>query len=206
MMRANLQLTDYDVDGQPQPGDFAVRSATLSVVLTQELDGAEVALGLTTQEILLAALGRTIVRVIGEGVVSVDLAGRGADVHAVELTCSGPAALPATDAIVAAHRAVDALATHRAVNGTAARPLGDALFVHGDPGGTTAEVRGHGHALELHARRRDGVVALDWWYDVRAFDPYTVEELSEQFPYALIELTSEATVPAVGGTELALAH
>ena len=38
----------------------------------------------------------------------------------------------------------------------------------------------------------DGLVQLDWWYDTRSFDSYTVEELAEQFPLALIELTSEA--------------
>ena len=40
--------------------------------------------------------------------------------------------------------------------------------------------------------RTDGLVQLDWWYDTRSFEPYTVEELAEQFPLALIELTSEA--------------
>ena len=33
---------------------------------------------------------------------------------------------------------------------------------------------------------------LDWWYDTRSFDAYTVEEFTEQLPLALIELTSEA--------------
>ncbi len=48
------------------------------------------------------------------------------------------------------------------------------------------------HALELRAYRADGLVQLDWWYDTRSFDAYTVEELVEQLPLALIELTSEA--------------
>ncbi len=46
--------------------------------------------------------------------------------------------------------------------------------------------------LELRAYRADDLVQLDWWYDTRSFDPYTVEELAEQLPLALIELTSEA--------------
>ena len=54
---------------------------------------------------------------------------------------------------------------------------------------------GCGHALELRAYRADGVVQLDWWFDARSFEAYTVEELAEQFPLALIELTSEATPP-----------
>jgi hypothetical protein len=33
---------------------------------------------------------------------------------------------------------------------------------------------------------------MDWWYDARRLDAATVEELTEQFPLALIELTSEA--------------
>ena len=52
------------------------------------------------------------------------------------------------------------------------------------------------HALELRAYRADGLVQLDWWYDTRSFDAYTVEELTEQLPLALIELTSEAMPPA----------
>ena len=48
------------------------------------------------------------------------------------------------------------------------------------------------HALELRAYRADGLVQLDWWYDTRSFDSYTVEEFAEQLPLALIELTSEA--------------
>ena len=49
-----------------------------------------------------------------------------------------------------------------------------------------------GHALELHAYRQDGLVQLDWWYDNRRFEPYTIEELSEQFALSVIELCSEA--------------
>jgi hypothetical protein len=35
-------------------------------------------------------------------------------------------------------------------------------------------------------------VHLDWWYDTSQFDPYTIEEVAEQFPRALIEMTSDA--------------
>ncbi|MDT5073058.1 MAG: hypothetical protein QOH82_2378, partial [Mycobacterium sp.] len=37
-------------------------------------------------------------------------------------------------------------------------------------------------------------------------ESYTVQELAEQFPLALIELTSEATPPIHATPELALAH
>jgi hypothetical protein len=33
---------------------------------------------------------------------------------------------------------------------------------------------------------------VDWWYDSSRFDEATIQELAEQFPFALIELTSEA--------------
>lgn len=36
----------------------------------------------------------------------------------------------------------------------------------------------------------DSHLRIDWAYDTRNFDRYTVEELSEQFPLALIEVTS----------------
>jgi phthiocerol/phenolphthiocerol synthesis type-I polyketide synthase E len=61
---------------------------------------------------------------------------------------------------------------------------------------------GLGHALELRAYRTGGLVQMDWWYDTRKLDGYTVEELTEQFPQALIELTSEAIplTPTSAGT------
>jgi hypothetical protein len=33
---------------------------------------------------------------------------------------------------------------------------------------------------------------VDWWFDTLRFDRATVQELAEQFPFALIGLTSEA--------------
>ena len=44
--------------------------------------------------------------------------------------------------------------------------------------------------------RTTDLLHLDWWYDTRRFYPSTVEELTEQFPLALIELTSDAIPPA----------
>jgi hypothetical protein len=54
---------------------------------------------------------------------------------------------------------------------------------------------GLGYALELRAYRVDGQLHLDWWYDSARFDPYTIEELTEQFPLALFEMTSDAAAP-----------
>ena len=36
---------------------------------------------------------------------------------------------------------------------------------------------------------------LDWWYDANRFDRYTIDELIEQFPLALFEMTSDAAAP-----------
>ncbi|BBY29765.1 hypothetical protein [Mycolicibacterium sediminis] len=205
MMCANLQLTDFDVDGRPALGDLAVYSAPLSDVLTMELDGAGAALGLTAEELLIAALGRAVQRCIGDGVVAVDVAGHGAALHPVSLSCAGPDDLSATDMLSGVHHAVAALSLYRAVHGVRSHgdAVADVLFAldKGDAGSA-----GMGHALELHAHRRDGVMVLDWWYDARSFEAYTVEEIAEQFPYALIELTSEASAPIVAGAELAMAY
>ena len=54
---------------------------------------------------------------------------------------------------------------------------------------------GLGYALELRVYRADGLLHLDWWYDSARFDPYTVEELTEQFRFALFEMTSDAAAP-----------
>src|SRR5688500_16018373 len=109
MMCANMQLTDYDADGRPVRDDLARHSATLSDVLTMELDGACAALGLTAEEVLLAALGRAIDRTVGAGVIAVDLTGIGTSVHPVALSCAGPSAVPATDMLATVHHAVAAL-------------------------------------------------------------------------------------------------
>jgi hypothetical protein len=82
-----------------------------------------------------------------------------------------------------------------------AQPLSDVLFAYG-----TSEPARLGHPIELCAHRRGGVLVLDWWYDAPSFERYTIEELSEQLPFTLIELTSEATAPVLAGAALAMAH
>lgn len=210
MMCANLQLTDYVADGRPERDDVVVVSAPLTGVLTGEFDGAAAVLGLTAEEIVLAALGRTIVRTIGDGVVLVDLPGdteRTASVYPVELLCTGPAVASASEMLAAVHRSVSALALRRMVpEDTHAQSSADVLLVVDGDGELPAEPAALGHALELRVHRRDGVLVLDWWYDSRTFEAYTVEEMSEQFAYGLIELTSEASAPVIAGTELAAAH
>jgi hypothetical protein len=105
------------------------------------------------------------------------------------------------------HHTVAALSIHQVVYGVPddyhTQPESDILFVYGDMASSPA---GSGHRLELRAYRTDGVLMLDWRYDTRSFEAYTIEELSEQFPFGLIELTSEATAPILATTELAMAR
>ncbi len=203
MMRTSLQLVDYPSVGRPCSDDMAVRTAPLSIVLTQELDGASATIGVSVDDLLIAALGRTIARTIGEGAVDVDVPGHGRTLNPISLVCVGPTESHANEMLAHVHRTVTASILQRVVHGLAEAPpmpASDILLTCGvdDPARL-------GHSLELHAHRSGDVLALDWWYDTRSFEPYTVQELSEQFPYSLIELTSEAT-DLVNATEMAMAH
>jgi hypothetical protein len=51
---------------------------------------------------------------------------------------------------------------------------------------------GLGHALEMRVYRVEERVHVDWWYDTSHFEPYTVEELCEQFLLSVYEMTSDA--------------
>jgi hypothetical protein len=205
MMSANLQITDYDVADRPEGDDVAVLSAQLSEVLTQELDGASAALGVSPDDLLLAALGRAIERTIGEGVAAVDVPGHGRTMYPVKLSCVGPQRMDATEMLAGVHHMMAAVSLRRTVHGVPddphAQPLSDVLFAYG-----TSEPARLGHPIELCAYRRGGVLVLDWWYDAPSFERYTIEELSEQLPFTLIELTSEATAPVLAGAALAMAH
>jgi hypothetical protein len=207
MTRANLQLTDYDAEGPLHVEDLQKVAAPLSTLLTLELDGASEVLGLTSDELLIAALGRAIERTIGEGNVAIDVPGYGTSVHSMALQCVSPADSPADAMLASVHDALEGLKVRRIVHGVPddprGQPISELLFADGD----TAAARPHlGHALELRAYRAGDVIALDWWFDARCFEPYTVQELAEQFPLALIELTSEATPPVHATPELAMAH
>jgi hypothetical protein len=171
-----LRVADHDVADQP---DLAKFSAPLSPTLTAELDGAGESLRVPADAILLAALGRTIARTIGDGVVAVDLAGQS---RSVPLACCTARTTSATDMLAAVRRTLAAV--HGEPHTTARRPS-EICFSYGET------VPGSGHALELLAYRSGGLMQLDWWYDNHRFYAYTVEEFTEQFPLALIELTSE---------------
>jgi hypothetical protein len=187
-----LRIVDHETPDAPQAEDIAKLSAPLNSTLTAELDGAQWYLGVAAEEILLAALGLAIARTIGEGVVPIDVAGHSGS---VPLACTSAGLATATETLGAVHRTLAAGSTAPKL---AAQPPSEIYFSYL---GTEPGLR---HALELRAYRADDLVQLDWWYDTRSFDPYTVEELTEQLPLALIELTSEAMPPA--HTPMAVGH
>jgi hypothetical protein len=192
--RLHMSLTDHEVVAAA-PGQAVKVAAPLDSVLTLELDGAAFALGLTGDELLLAAFGRTVARTIGDGVVAVDVARDGRSVPcALYLYCAGEPQMAATDVVALVHSALAADADDRLLGSAEAADMPAEVLFHYV--GTTP-ARAHlaplrGHALELRAYRDNGVMRVDWWYDSSRFDEATIQELAEQFPFALIELTSEA--------------
>jgi hypothetical protein len=192
---ATLHIADYDVADGTVSSAMARLTTSPTTELAAELDGAASWLGVAPDELLLAALGRTIARVIGDGVVAVDVADdRRWLLHAVPLLCATPQQADATEVLTIVHRALGAATNHGAhpsseilVNYVGSVP-DETMPVHETPPGL-------GHALELRAYQAAGELHVDWWYDTSRFERYTVEELTEQFPFALFEMTSEAAAP-----------
>jgi hypothetical protein len=194
---ANLRVVDHDVAQPPRPDDLAVLSVPLTTMLTAEFDEAQSYLRAPGEALILAALGRTIARTLGSGHVPVDI---GLGSFTVLLSCTTVREADATDALCMVHRSL--LAGHENRS-----PRSDILLQYLHPSPDTATRRmlpSRGHALELRVYLADGQLQMDWWYDTRRIDPYTVEELTEQFPLALIDLTSDAT-PLVDGVDVAMA-
>jgi hypothetical protein len=190
---ATLRVADYDV--ADAPGSMAKQSTPPSDELTAELDGATEWLALPPDEILLAALSRTIARTLGEGIVLVDVASdRGCLLDAVPIVCATPRQADATEVLGNVHHAL-ASASERDGADTS-----EVYFNYiGETPEQTVPVQetppGLKHALEMRVYRAGGDVHVDWWYDTSRFESYTVEELAEQFPLALFEMTSDALAP-----------
>jgi hypothetical protein len=189
---STLRVVDHDIAEGTSPV-LEKLSTPATDEMTAEVDGATKWLGLEADEILLAALGRTIARTIGDGVVTVDITGeRRWLLHAIPLTCATAQQASATEMLGTVHRVLGA--AH-------AGCLPSVIFLNfiGTlPDGTTPMYEtppGLGYALELRVYRTDGLLHLEWWYDANRFDRYTVEELTEQFPFALFEMTSDALAP-----------
>ena len=73
-------LPDADVTHPPGADDLTRLPCTLSVEQTSEVDDARRRFRRSIQEILLAALGRTIAQTVGDGVLAVELEGEGRSV------------------------------------------------------------------------------------------------------------------------------
>jgi hypothetical protein len=189
-----LRVADHDIADGTSPV-LAKLSTPATDEMTAEIDGATDWLGLAADELVLAALGRTIARTIGEGVVAVDITGeRRWLLHAIPLICATAQQASPTEMLGNVHRMLGAVPAHVAslpsevfVNYIGALPDGATPMYETPPG--------LGYALELRVYRTDGQLHLDWWYDTSRFDRYTVEELTEQFPFALLEMTSDAVAP-----------
>jgi hypothetical protein len=189
-----LRVVDHDIADGTSPV-LAKLSTPATDEMTAEIDGATDWLGLAADEILLAALGRTIARTIGEGVVAVDITGeRRWLLHAIPLICATAQQASPTEMLGSVHRMLGAVPAH-----VASLPSEVFLNYIGTlPDGATPMYEtppGLGYALELRVYRTDGQLHLDWWYDTSRFDRYTVDELTEQFPFALFEMTSDAVAP-----------
>jgi hypothetical protein len=189
-----LRVVDHDIAEGTSPV-LEKLSTSPSDEVTAEVDGATEWLRVAADEILLAALGRTIARTIGDGVVAVDVTGeRRWLLHAIPLLCASSQQASPTDMLRDVHRVLSATPAPSA-------PLSPEIFLNyigtlsngTDPSYETPP--GLGYALELRVYRSDGQLHLDWWYDTTRFDRYTIEELTEQFPLALFEMTSDAAAP-----------
>jgi hypothetical protein len=194
-----VRVVDYD---SPDATGRMVRlSGSGSDDLTAELDGAVRWLGVAPDEVLLTALCRTIGRTLGEGVVRVDVASqRGSMLAGVPLVCATSERADITELLHRVHRALadyPASAAHAPATGV----VQVYLNYLGEVPETAVPVPvqdsppGLGHVLELRVYRTADGVHVDWWYDADRYEPYTVEELADQFVLALYEVTSDALPP-----------
>ncbi|HEX9834174.1 MAG TPA: hypothetical protein VGA66_14060 [Mycobacterium sp.] len=191
---ATVRIVDYDAPDVTRPAGMVRLATPDTEELTAELDGATEWLGVASDEILLAALARTIAKTLGDGTVPVDVASeRGSMLDAVPLVCATAQQADATEMLRGVHDIL-ASATESTADGMSqvyVNYLGEVpdeavpVLVQETPPGL-------GHALEMRVYRTEGRVHVDWWYDTSQFEPYTVEELAEQFPRALYEMTSDA--------------
>jgi hypothetical protein len=206
----NLPLVDHQAAGPPRPDDMAKVAAPLTGTLMAELDGAQCYLDVPAEAILLAAISRTIARTIGDTDLAVDVDAGGE--CTVIVACMSARNASATEVLRAVHRSLAAAHHH-----TAAPPVpsSDVYFSYRRtvPGPVSHDVLpphemlpSSGHALEVRVyRTADDLVQMDWWYDTRRLDGYTVEEMTAQFPLALIDLTSDAVPPIREPLNLAMA-
>jgi hypothetical protein len=191
---ATIHVVDYDAPDATRPAGMVRVSTENTEELTAELDGASEWLGVPCDELLLAALARTIAKTLGDGIVPVDVASeRGSMLDAVPLLCATAQQADATQMLGGVHRLLTS-ATERIADGMSEVYFNYLGEVPADsvPVPVQEAPPGLGHALELRIYRTEDGVHADWWYDASHFEPYTVEELAEQFPLAVYEMTTDA--------------
>jgi hypothetical protein len=184
---APVALDVFDRAAAPCSAAQRARCTTApSSELAEEIDGAAEWLGVQPEEILLAALGRTFGRTRGEGAVTVDVrAGQQGQSRPVSLLCAASWPMGPSEMLQGAHNALAAASAHHGA------PAEIALTIDPVADDDTAATA----ALELRVLRIDGLLHLQWAYDAARLDGYSVEEMAEQFPLALIEITSDAGAP-----------
>ncbi|MCT7659836.1 hypothetical protein [Mycobacterium deserti] len=193
---ATVSVVDYALTDAGPCAATACVSTPAASELTAELDGATQWLGVAADEILLAALARTIARTLGDGIVPVDIASAGRPMlDAVPVACAVAQQAGATEVLGSVHRVL-AVATERAAHGPSEVYFNYIGAVADGPEPVQETPPAMGHALEVRVYRTGGLIHVDWWYDTNRFERYTIEELSEQFPLSLYEMTSDALPPA----------
>ena len=96
-----LRVVDHDVAGPTPFGEMSKVSAPLTGVLAVEADEAHRYLDVTLEELLIAALGRTVARTFGEGELRLGVYGHQLP---ISLDCSSARESDATSALRAVRR------------------------------------------------------------------------------------------------------
>ncbi len=171
-------IADHGTAGPPVASDIARVSSSFDDVLSAELHGAAIAMDCTAEELLLAALGRTVARTIGEGTLVVDVASgpERAGFRRIAVTCLAHRGLSGAELLAAARPSVGG-----------DHPSADVSLAYG--AGPRAGQSAPPLAVHI-TPETDSTTSLLWRFDSRRFDQCTVQELAEQFPLALIEVTS----------------
>ena len=192
---ATTHVVDYPTADSSRFAAMARVSTPDTTELAAELDGATSWLRVASDEILLAALARTIARTLGDGIVPVDIASeRGCLLDAVPLVCATAHQASATEVLAGVHHAL-ASATQNSASAPSEVYFNYIGAVRQEAVPVQETPPALGHALEVRIYRTAELVHVDWWYDTSRFDPYTIEELTEQFPLSLFEMTSDAAAP-----------
>lgn len=124
-----VRLSSHDSIGAPDAGDLKRLPTALDADQTSQIDNARRVLQASTEELLLAALARTLAAIIGEGAASVDLTGAGrsvlrpdvdfhrtigwfSTVYPVALPCMAPAAASAAQLLDVVSQTVKGVPHH----------------------------------------------------------------------------------------------